>query len=157
MPKEIERKFLVKNDNWQGLGPGVLYRQGYLSIKKEHTVRVRVANQKGFLTVKGPSESATRLEYEYEIPLVEALEILDDLCLKPLIDKIRYEIRVGSLIWYVDQFAGENEGLIVAEVELKDQDQNLHLPEWIGEEVTGDPRYYNSNLIRFPYSRWKEK
>ena len=155
MPKEIERKFLVKNDNWQGLGPGILYRQGYLSIKKEHTVRVRVAGQKGFLTVKGPTQSATRLEYEYEIPLLEALEILDHLCMKPLIDKIRYEIRVDALTWFVDQFVGENEGLIVAEVELDNENQTLHLPEWIGEEVTGDPRYYNSNLIRYPYSKWK--
>jgi len=156
MPREIERKFRVKGEAWRSAGQGTLYRQGYLSTVPERTVRVRIAGQKGFLTVKGSNRGATRLEFEYEIPLADARRLLDELCERPLIEKTRYTIDFGGLTWEVDEFAGENAGLIIAEVEIGDEAQQIQLPEWVGEEVTGDPRYYNANLIRQPYSRWKE-
>ncbi len=157
MPREIERKFRVKGEAWRSAAQGTLYRQGYLSAVPERTVRVRIAGQKGFLTVKGSSVGATRLEFEYEIPLADARRLLDELCERPPIEKTRYTIDFGGLTWEVDEFAGENAGLIIAEVEVGDEAQQIQLPEWVGEEVTGDPRYYNANLIRQPYSRWKEK
>ena len=153
MAREIERKFLVKNKNWKK-GEGILYRQGYLNLDKERTVRVRVAGQKGFLTVKGPTQGATRLEYEYEIPVADAGEMLDQLCEKPLIEKFRTLVTVKQTQFEVDEFLGENRGLIVAEVELEDEEQVYDRPDWLGKEVTDDPRYYNANLIRFPFSAW---
>lgn len=154
MGKEIERKFLVKGDDWKKKGKGTVYRQGYLSTVKERVVRVRMVNDKGFLTIKGINRGATRLEFEYEIPVADAKEMLEKLCLRPLIEKTRYVVEYGGLKWEVDEFAGENEGLILAEVELEDEQQKVELPDWIGEEVTGDPRYFNSNLIKNPYTRW---
>jgi CYTH domain-containing protein len=117
-------------------------------------VRVRTINNKGYLTIKGITVGASRLEFEYEIPIADADELLDSLCEKPLIDKYRYKVDYGTLTWEVDEFFGENEGLIVAEVELQSEDQLFDRPEWVTEEVTTDPRYYNSNLIKNPYSRW---
>lgn len=155
MPREIERKFRVKGDAWRSAGAGTLYRQGYLSTVPERTVRVRVAGQKGLLTVKGINRGAVRLEFEYEIPLADAHQLLDELCERPLIEKTRYTVDFGGLAWEVDEFAGENAGLIIAEIELDDENREIELPEWAGEEVTGDPRYYNANLIRNPYRRWK--
>ena len=111
-------------------------------------------DDKGYLTVKGVSRGAVRVEYEYEIPKVEAEAMLDDLCEKPLIEKIRCKIEHKGLVWEVDEFLGENSGLIVAEVELESEDQKFVKPKWIGEEVTGDPRYFNANLIHHPYSKW---
>ncbi len=154
MAKEIERKFLLRSDAWRALAPGMRYRQGYLSIIKERTVRVRTIADKGFITVKGVSEGATRLEFEYEIPVREAWEMLDTLCERPLIEKDRYRIEYQGLVWEVDEFFGDNAGLLVAEVELRDEDQALEKPDWIGEEVTDDPRYYNANLIKHPFTRW---
>ncbi|GAB4338912.1 MAG: CYTH domain-containing protein [Calditrichia bacterium] len=154
MGKEIERKFLVKGDDWKKKGKGTVYRQGYLSTVKERVVRVRTVNDKGFLTIKGINRGATRLEFEYEIPVADAKEMLEKLCLRPLIEKTRYVVEYGGLKWEVDEFAGENEGLILAEVELEDEQQKVELPDWIGEEVTGDPRYFNSNLIKNPYTSW---
>jgi len=154
MPKEIERKFLVKGDAWRGKAVGKRYRQGYLSLVKERTVRVRTVDDKGFITVKGLSVGASRSEYEYEIPVTDANEMLDRLCERPLIEKTRYRIPMSGVVWEVDEFAGENRGLIVAEVELESEDQALTVPEWIGREVTADPRYYNANLVAHPYSRW---
>jgi adenylate cyclase len=155
MAKEIERKFLVKGDSWRSLAKGKRYRQGYLSTVKERTVRVRTAGDKGYITVKGINVGATRSEYEYEIPLADANEILDHLCERPLIEKTRYRIpTVGDLTWEVDEFESANRGLITAEVELTDENQPVPLPAWIGEEVTGDPRYYNSNLVAHPFSQW---
>lgn len=154
MAVEIERKFLVKDDTWRGLGKGSHYRQGYLSTEPGRTVRVRVAAGKGFLTIKGTTVNATRAEYEYVIPSQDADAMLDELCARPLIEKTRYRIEYQRLVWEVDEFEGENAGLVVAEVELAAEDQVVALPAWVGEEVTTDPRYYNANLIAHPFSRW---
>ena len=154
MAKEIERKFLVAGEDWRALARGTRYRQGYLSTVKERTVRVRTIDDKGYLTVKGISVGATRSEYEYEIPAADAEEMLDDLCEKPIIEKNRYKIPIGDVIWEVDEFLGVNDGLIVAEIELLSEDQSFPKPDWIGDEVTGDPRYFNANLIARPFSTW---
>lgn len=154
MATEIERKFLVKGDEWRKLGKGTVYRQGYLSTVKERVVRVRTIDDKGYLTIKGITTGATRLEFEYEIPVEDANQMLDELCERPLIEKTRYVVEYGGLTWEIDEFAGENQGLILAEVELSSEDQQIELPDWIGEEVTGDPRYFNSNLIKHPFTRW---
>jgi adenylate cyclase len=154
MGKEIERKFLVKGEAWKSLAKGVSYRQGYLNSVKERTVRVRTVGDKGFLTVKGITTGASRAEYEYRIPQSDAEAMLNDLCEKPLIEKNRYKIKDRDLIWEVDEFFGENRGLIVAEVELQSESQSVEKPGWVGEEVTGDPRYFNANLIKHPYSKW---
>lgn len=153
---EIERKFLIASDDWRGLAKGMDYRQGYLSTIKERTVRVRTVGEKGFLTIKGISIGATRAEFEYEIPAGDAHELLDELCLRPLIEKRRHRVPFGGLIWEIDEFFGENHGLIVAEVELEDENQLIELPPWIGEEVTGDPRYFNASLVEHAFSTWDE-
>lgn len=153
MAQEIERKFLVIGDDWRTV-PGKSYRQGYLNSAKERIVRVRTLSDQGFLTIKGITAGATRLEYEYEIPLADANELLDLLCERPLIEKIRYELDYAGFRWDIDEFGGENEGLIVAEVELQDEDQAFKKPVWLGVEVTGDPRYFNSNLIAHPFKKW---
>ena len=154
MDKEIERKFLLKDDSWRSLAKGKKYRQGYLNSVKERIVRVRTVDDNGFLTVKGMVTGATRAEFEYDIPADEAEAMLDDLCEKALIEKKRYKIEFGGLVWEVDEFIGENQGLTIAEVELESEDQSFEKPAWIGEEVTGDPKYFNSNLIQNPYTRW---
>ena len=154
MAKEIERKFLVAGEDWRALARGNRYRQGYLSTVKERTVRVRTIDDKGFLTVKGVTVGATRSEYEYMIPAADADEILDNLCEKPIIEKNRYEILLNGVTWEVDEFLGDNDGLIVAEVELQSEDQSFAKPDWIGMEVTDDPRYFNANLIARPFSTW---
>src|SRR6516162_11538611 len=138
MAREIERKFLVKGDAWRSLAKGTTYRQGYLNSTKERTVRVRTADKQAFLTIKGLTVGATRAEYEYEIPFDEGKAMLDTLAEKPLIEKKRYKIHVGGLTWEVDEFLGDNAGLIVAEVELRSEDQAFDRPSWLGEEVTGD-------------------
>jgi len=153
MGTEIERKFLVREGPWREAAAET-YRQGYLSTVKERTVRVRTINDKGYLTVKGVSVGASRLEFEYEIPVADADELLDSLCEKPLIEKKRYKLDHGGLTWEIDVFFGDNEGLIVAEVELQSEDQIFERPEWVREEVTNDPRYFNANLISNPYSNW---
>ena len=155
MAQEIERKFLVVGDAWRGLAPGTLFRQGYLSTVKERTVRVRVAGGKGWLTVKGISVGATRREYEYAIPPDDANEMLDALCRRPLIEKTRYCIPMEGFVWEVDEFAGVNAGLVIAEIELAEEGQSFPLPSWVGREVTDDPRYFNANLIARPYGTWK--
>jgi adenylate cyclase len=153
MAFEIERKFLVKENNWRN-GQGTMYRQGYLNTDENRNVRVRVIDDRGYLTVKGISKGASRVEYEYEIPKAEADAMLDNLCEKPLITKKRYKIEFKGFVWEVDEFLGENQGLIIAELELESEDQVFIKPEWIGEEVTEDPKYFNSNLIHHPYSKW---
>jgi CYTH domain-containing protein len=154
MGVEIERKFILTGDEWRSLSRGTAYRQGYLNSQKERTVRVRTIDDKGFLTIKGISVGATRMEYEYEIPVEDANVLLDELCEKPLIEKKRYKIDFGGFVWEVDEFFGENEGLIVAEIELESEDQTFDKPSWVGDEVSGDSRYFNSNLIQHPYSSW---
>ena len=154
MGKEIERKYLIKDDTWRKDASGTTYRQGYLSTVKERTVRVRTIDDKGFLAIKGITIGATRREYEYEIPMADANEMLDELCEKPIIEKTRFKISHAGLTWEIDEFAGVNQGLIVAEVELESEDQNIDFPPWVGEEVSGDPRYFNSNLIANPFANW---
>jgi len=153
MPAEIERKFLVNGNGWRQ-GQGIRICKGYLNPDKERTVRVRLAGEKAFLTVKGMNIGATRAEYEYPIPVSHAEELLK-ICDGPVLEKNRYAVDHNGLIWEVDEFLGENEGLIVAEVELKSEDQSFDRPEWVGQEVTDDPRYFNSNLCAHPFSKWQ--
>jgi CYTH domain-containing protein len=152
MATEIERKFLVKEGIWRNK-ENTKYRQGYLNSAKERIVRVRTIDDKGYLTIKGLTVGATRMEFEYEIPRRDADAMLD-ICEKPLIEKTRYKAEAGGFVWEIDEFFGENQGLIVAEVELESEDQAFPKPDWVGEEVTGDPRYFNSNLIKNPYAKW---
>lgn len=154
MAAEIERKFLIHKDLWQPKDAGVRIRQGYLSLDPERTVRVRIKGDKGFLTVKGKNHGIARAEFEYEIPVSEAENLLDELCLKPQIDKVRYIENIAGQTWEIDVFSSDNAGLIVAEAELSAVDAELDLPEWIAEDVSEDARYFNSNLIQHPYSKW---
>lgn len=156
MGKEIERKYLVKNEDWKKLAEGVYYKQGYLSTVKERTVRVRTVGEKGYLTIKGLTVGVSRSEFEYQIPAEEANQMLDNLCEKPIIEKLRAKVDYKGLTWEIDEFHGENEGLVVAEVEIQDENQVIELPVWVGEEVSGDPRYFNSNLIKNPFSKWEK-
>lgn len=153
MAQEIERKFLVQSEEWRTLAKATRYRQGYLSSVKERVVRVRTIDDEGFLTIKGINEGLTRLEFEYDVPLEDAASLLE-LCEKPLIEKNRCKIALDGLVWEVDEFFGDNAGLIVAEVELESEDQAFEKPSWVGEEVSGDPRYFNSNLIQNPFTTW---
>jgi adenylate cyclase len=154
MSLEIERKYLVEGESWRASGTGTVYRQGYLSTVPERSVRVRVAGDKAYLTVKGAAAGAARAEYEYAIPVKDAREMLDNLCERPLIEKTRYQVEYRGLMWEIDEFTGENAGLLLAEVELESENQAVELPDWVGAEVTGDPRYYNASLVSRPYSSW---
>jgi CYTH domain-containing protein len=157
MAKEIERKFLVAGDEWRKGIQGTHYRQGYLNSTKERCVRIRTINDKAFLTVKGLTVGCTRLEFEYPIPYADCVTMLDNLAEKPIIEKTRYKIDAGSgLTWEIDEFHGVNEGLIVAEIELPDESTPFVRPAWLGEEVSSDPRYFNSNLVANPYTTWKK-
>jgi len=155
MATEIERKFLVTGTDWQSTTP-TYYCQGYLNRDKHRTVRVRVAGEHGFLTVKGITTGASRAEFEYTIPL-EDVKALLALCDGPLVEKMRHVVEHAGLRWEIDAFLGDNAGLLVAEVELKSEAQEIALPEWIDAEVTGDARYYNSNLATMPYKHWSDK
>ena len=132
----------------------MLLRQGYLSSARERVVRVRIEGEQAMLTIKGANVGATRGEWEYPIPLADAVELLDGLCEQPLIEKVRHRIEHAGMVWEVDEFLGANAGLLVAEIELASEDQPFDKPEWIGAEVSGDARYYNANLIRHPFSQW---
>ncbi len=154
MPQEIERKYLVSGEAWKRLAEGILYRQGYLSTDKERTVRVRIIGDTGYLTIKGITVGVSRPEYEYEIPIPDARELLDGLCEKPIIEKYRHTIAFGGLVWEIDEFQGVNKGLVIAEVELESEEQAINLPPWVGEEVSGDPRYFNAHLVSHPFSTW---
>jgi adenylate cyclase len=150
---EIERKFLVKKDLWRAPDAGLAYRQGYLSRERGRTVRVRRAGERGFLTIKGEAKNLARPEYEYEIPAKDADELLG-MCTGALVEKRRYEVKHEGHVWEVDEFAGDNAGLLVAEIELGSADERFSLPAWVGEEVTDDPRYLNANIAEHPFSRW---
>ena len=151
---EIERKFLVVGDGWkQHADSGMLCRQGYLVSDRRKTVRVRRLGESGWLTVKGASEGIARMELEYEIDAADAACMLQ-LC-DQVIEKTRHHIRVCGMLWEVDVFAGANAGLIIAEVELESEDQDIDLPDWVGEEVSDDPRYYNACLARHPFTTWQ--
>jgi adenylate cyclase len=152
--KEIERKFLLKDDTWREGAGKKYYLQGYLSSHKERTVRVRIAEDEAFLTIKGKNIGMTRTEFEYPIPVEEARIMLNTLCEKPLIEKYRYTMQYQGFVWEIDEFLGENEGLIVAEIELPSEDTPFALPTWAGKEVTAEAQYYNANLIQNPYKKW---
>jgi adenylate cyclase len=151
---EIERKFLVRDARWKALGQGALLRQGYLSSQPDRIVRVRIEAESAMLTIKGRTIGATRSEWEYPIPLDDANAFLNELCEKPIIEKIRYRIHHDGMMWDVDEFLGDNAGLLVAEIELEAEDQAFSRPDWIGEEVTHDARYFNANLLKRPYNAW---
>ncbi len=155
MGQEIERKFLVAQEKWRlhEKPEGEIFRQGYLLLNPEKTVRVRVTPTTGFLTIKGLTIGATRLEYEYEIPRDEAVELIDRFSVAEL-SKIRYRVHHGDKVWDVDEFTGENSGLVIAEIELTHEDEPFLLPEWAEREVTGEEKYYNANLTIHPFKKW---
>lgn len=154
MAREIERKFLVIGNAWRQSASGVLFRQGYLNDAPERTVRVRTMGEQAVMTVKGRTVGIERAEFEYEIPFEDCERMLDTLALRPLIEKTRYRIPFKGFVWEVDEFHGENEGLVVAEIELPSADTAFEIPEWVGREVSGDARYFNSALISHPYKTW---
>jgi len=154
MKIEIERKFLLKNDDWHKGADGTLYRQGYLCTDPQRTVRVRIGGSTAILAVKGEGDGLARPEFEFPIPAADAEELLERCCLQPLVEKYRYRIPFAGLTWEVDEFLGANRGLILAEIELERVDQPVPLPPWVGAEVTADPRYYNAYLARHPFTSW---
>ncbi len=154
MALEIERKFLVTGDGWRLGSEGIVYIQGYIAATPKATVRVRVAGEQAYLTLKGKVLNLTRTEFEYSIPMADAQQMLQQLCGPLVVEKTRYKIPLGNLLWEVDEFSGLNQGLVVAEVELSSPTQEITRPVWLGDEVSHDARYYNSNLAREPYSTW---
>ncbi len=152
--REIERKFLVKNRNWQNNASGLSIRQGYLSTDPERVIRVRITADQANITIKSRISRLTRREFEYPIPVRDAEELLTHVCIGYRIFKIRYRIQHENHIWEIDCFQDENNGLVTAEIELTSEDELFSIPPWLGEEVTDDPKYLNINLSQFPYSRW---
>ena len=151
---EIERKFLLKNNDWKkAADQGQRIQQGYLNLDKVRTVRIRVIGEKGILTIKGKNAGTTRLEFEYEIPLEEAQQLLK-LCHSPILEKTRYKVVHDKHLWEIDIFEGMNQGLEVAEVELQNENETVQIPDWIGQEVSGQAEYYNSSLIENPFRDW---
>jgi adenylate cyclase len=152
---EIERKFLGRSDAWRSqVSHRTLMRQGYMSSGSRCSIRARVAGDQAWLNLKAKRSGTTRLEYEYAIPVEDANEMLNELCDGPLIEKYRHEVRIGGHVWEIDEFLGDNAGLIVAEIELTDENEPFERPDWLGEEVTADERYYNFNLAKRPYTTW---
>ncbi len=155
MGTEIERKFLLQSDAWrEEVHESTRLVQGYLSRGEKSAIRVRVKGKEAHLNVKHSLDGINRLEYEYEIPLKDAEELLEHVALKPLIDKTRHCVKRGDHLWEIDEFYGDNAGLIVAEIELGDADETFEQPDWLGEDVSLDQRYYNSNLSKVPYTQW---
>lgn len=154
MGQEIERKFLTTGDDWRAGAEGTAFRQGYLVADAQREVRVRRAGDRAFLTIKGPRRGNTRTEIEYPISGADADQLLDELCDKPLIEKTRFRVEHEGHTWEIDDFHGDNTGLVLAEVELDSEDEQVHLPPWIGTEVSDDPRFTNAHLARHPYSSW---
>ena len=150
---EIERKFLVKGDGWRDLAEPVSYVQGYLLADEQRTVRIRIAGDSGYLTIKGESGGMSRNEFEYNIPVGDARKLLK-MRIASIVEKKRSRIEWKGKVWEVDEFEGKNKGLILAEIELKSEDEIFTVPPWIGDEVTGDIRYYNAYLSRYPYTEW---
>lgn len=156
MALEIERKFLVRSDAWrEQVESRELLRQGYLTSGSACSIRARVAGEHAWLNIKAKRSGMTRLEFEYAIPRADGDEILRELCQGPLLEKYRHRIPAGSLTWEVDEFLGANAGLVVAEIELPNESADFQRPDWLGEEVTDDERYYNFNLARQPYGEWR--
>ncbi len=155
MAVEIERKYLVKNDKWREFVESEsVMKQGYLATVANASIRVRVAKGKAYLNIKSATVGIRRAEYEYEIPLQDGEEMLANLTAGSLIDKVRYEVRCGDHLWELDLFQGDNSGLVVAELELASEDETFEMPEWAGEEVSGEARYYNASLVKHPYCDW---
>lgn len=155
MPIEIERKFLLANNNWrEAVKTSFRIRQGYMGEIGKASIRIRIQGEQANINVKSATLSMRRMEYEYAIPLNEAQEMLEQLCEHPQVNKTRYIVEQGKHKWEIDEFYGENEGLLVAEIELSDEAEAFEKPEWIGKEVTEDPRYYNVNLIKHPFKDW---
>ncbi|MEN8169723.1 MAG: CYTH domain-containing protein [Pseudomonadota bacterium] len=158
MATEIERKFLLNSDDWRdSAGAGTHFRQGYIVGAERASVRVRIEGEAANINIKSATLGVRRQEYEYPIPLVDAQELLDTLCEQPQIEKTRYHVSYGEHTWEIDVFTGDNEGLIVAEIELGDEDEAFELPPWAGAEVSDDKRYYNVCLVNHPYSEWQDE
>jgi len=155
MPIEIEHKFLIKDDSWkQSIEKSIQYKQGYMISDNKRSVRIRISDQKSWLNIKSATIGTQRQEFEYEIPYNEGLEILGSLCEKPYIEKTRYIVKHQLHTWEIDVFSGDNEGLIVAEIELKTIGEAFEKPEWLGNEVTSERKYYNNSLCKEPYKNW---
>jgi len=155
MATEIERKFLLKDASWKALADeGMQYSQGYLVGSQQASVRVRIQGERAFLNIKSATIDITRQEFEYEIPLDEAKEMLESLCEKPLISKKRYHLKSENHLWEIDVFQADNEGLVVAEIELADENEPFVKPDWLGDEVSDDERYYNVSLVKHPFKNW---
>jgi adenylate cyclase len=155
MASEIERKFLLQSEAWRDeVCDSMRLVQGYLARGKQSAVRVRIKGDTAELNIKQSKDGIHRLEYEYEIPLADAREILEQVALRPLIDKTRYHVRHQGHLWEIDEFYGDNAGLLVAEIELESVDEDFARPAWLGEEVSHDARYFNSNLSELPYTKW---
>lgn len=155
MAREIERKYLLKNDSWRKTADeGVLIRQGYMAGTDKASIRIRRQGEKANINIKSATLDIIRTEYEYEIPVYDAEEMLAKMCFQPLIEKTRYHVDNNQHTWEIDVFAGDNAGLIVAEVELNDKDEKIELPQWVGDEVSDDARYYNVNLVNNPFKNW---
>ncbi len=158
MPIEIERKFLLLNESWRlEADAGITMRQGYLSNNSKSSIRVRISGEQANLNIKSSTPGTVRSEYEYSIPVTEAEELLDHLCHESIVEKIRYHVEFSGFIWEIDVFSGANSGLLVAEIELSEIDQDFPKPAWLGREVSDEIRYYNSHLAGYPYSQWSEK
>jgi len=153
---EIERKFLVVSDGYKAHAEGKRIVQGYICNEKERVVRVRIYGDRAFITIKDATVGFARHEFEYEIPLTDARTLLHSVCRRPIIDKTRYRYTYGQFCWEIDEFHGENEGLVVAELELPTVDTAFEKPDFVGDEVTDDPRYYNANLITNPFKNWSK-
>lgn len=153
---EIERKFLVKNTNYREGAIKNSMKQGYIANSPKKSIRVRIGDTKAFLNIKGAITGITRPEFEYEIPLSDAVELLERFAEGPIIEKIRYVVEYEGFKWEIDEFGGENQGLIVAEIELSSEEEYFEKPSWIGEEVTNDLRYLNTNLSIHPFKTWEE-
>ncbi|OOZ42043.1 adenylate cyclase [Solemya pervernicosa gill symbiont] len=155
MAKEIERKFLLRDESWLGeVVREIPYRQGYLANTEEVSVRIRISGESAKLNIKSATLGIERHEYEYAIPVEEGQEMLDNLCKGPIIEKVRHIVKRGGHTWEIDRFSGENEGLVVAEIELASTDEAFERPVWLGDEVSSDTRYYNSCLVNHPYKDW---
>jgi adenylate cyclase len=158
MAIEIEHKFLLANDDWRrSVQKSIKYRQGYLSSQPSSSIRIRIADNQAWLNIKSATIGTERLEFEYEIPLSDADEIINALCCKPLIEKTRHFVPNDHNMWEIDEFEGDNKGLIVAEIELPEAGKTFLRPPWLGAEVTHDLRYYNNNLGANPYKKWNNK
>ncbi|MBC8343034.1 MAG: CYTH domain-containing protein [Bacteroidetes bacterium] len=151
---EIERKYLLKNDSWKKDSKGTYIHQGYLNRSEDRTVRIRIAGSNAYVTIKGKSQGISRSEFEYEIPVKDAQTMLDTLCEQTCIEKHRYQQTYGQHVWQIDEFHGDNQGLFLAEIELSMENEKFEIPPWIGKEVSGNPRYFNSNLSKHPFTKW---